>query len=364
MVTAKPQILNLLVKPLGSDCNLSCTYCYYLEKDKLYPSRNSRFMSDELLEKFVREFFAAQASDIVRFDWHGGEPTLLGTDKFRSIVRWQKKYANGRQVVNSLQTNGTLLTHEWANFFREYGFLIGISIDGPQHVHDRYRRDKAGRPTFEKAMQGLELLKQHGVDFNTLSVVNDYSAAYPLETYRFLKSIGSRYMQFLPAVERIDWNAGPDGLSLVAPASAGEAVLAPWSVDAAAYGKFLCTIFDEWVRGDVGAYYVITFDAVLAKWCGIEPASCAFADQCGGGPAMEANGDVYMCDHFVYPQHLLGNLNSSTLTELLLSQRQRKFGLDKQDLLPAYCRRCAFVAICAGECPKHWIALTPTRNRD
>jgi len=358
MLAHKPQVLNLLVKPIGSACNLNCAYCYYLEKEKLYPAKGGRVMSDALLEKYIREFFASQESSVVRFDWHGGEPTLLETDTFRKIVRWQKHYAGGRQVVNSLQTNGTLLTHEWANFFREHGFLIGISIDGPRHIHDRYRRDKAGEPTFDRVMQGIELLKQHGVEFNTLSVVNDYGAEYGVEVYQFLKSLGSRYMQFSPVVERIASEAGPGELRLVAPEVDG-AMLAPWSVAAEAYGRFLCTIFDEWVQNDVGYCYVITFDAVLAKWCGVEPPNCAFADVCGGGPAMEANGDIYMCDHFVYPDHLLGNLNDASILDMLVSERQLHFGQNKQDALPKFCRRCEYVSICAGECPKHRISTTP-----
>ena len=359
MMDRKPEVLNLLVKPVGSACNLNCAYCYYLEKEKLYPESVGRFMSDELLEKFIREFFAAQASCHVRFDWHGGEPTLLGADTFRKILRWQKQYAKGRQFSNSLQTNGTLLTHEWCNFFRENSFLIGISIDGPRHVHDRYRVDKSGAATFDRVMQGVELLKTHEVEFNTLSVVNDYGSAYPLETYRFLKSIGSRYMQFSPVVERLDSAALPHELALVAPGTAEGAATASWSVGPEAYGRFLCAIFDEWVRNDVGSYFVITFDAVLAKWCGTDPANCAFADICGGGPAMEANGDVYICDHFVYPEHLLGNLGDAGLREMLTSERQLRFGRNKQDLLPGYCRACEYVPICAGECPKHRIAVTP-----
>ena len=358
MFARKPQVLNLLVKPVGSECNLNCVYCYYLEKEKLYPGRAGQFMNDELLENFIRMFFASQETRSVRFDWHGGEPTLLGTDTFRKIVNWQKQYAKGRQVINSLQTNGTLLSHEWCNFFRENSFLIGISIDGPRHVHDRYRVDKSGEPTFDRVMHGIELLKQHEVDFNTLSVVNDYGAAYPLEIYRFLKSIGSRYMQFSPVVERVACAAVPQGLTLVAPET-DNAVLAPWSVEPVAYGKFLCEIFDEWVLNDVGNCYVITFDALLAKWCGIEPPNCAFADVCGGGPAMEANGDVFMCDHFVYPEYLLGNLNTSGLAEMLTSESQLRFGQNKQDTLPEYCRHCEYCSICAGECPKHRIVNTP-----
>lgn len=356
---SRPESLNLLVKPVGSRCNLRCDYCYYLEKQDLYPGQAALSMPDELLEKFIREFVAAQAGPCIRFDWHGGEPTLLDTDTFRKIVRWQKRYAGGRQVANSLQTNGTLLTHEWCNFFRENHFLIGISLDGPAHVHDRYRRDAAGQPTFDRVMQGVELLQSHRVEFNTLSVVNDYSAAYPLEIYRFLKKIGSHYLQFSPVVERLLPEPGPSGRKLAPPGELAAAPLAPWAVEPASYGKFLCAIFDEWVRKDVGEYFVVTFDAVLAKRCGVEPPNCALADVCGAGPAMEASGDVFVCDHYVYPEYCLGNIRDASVASLLLSQRQYEFGRAKRTGLPKICLACEHLPVCAGECPKHRIVRAP-----
>lgn len=340
---ARPLSLNLLMKPVGARCNLRCDYCYYLEKSELYPGQSALSMTDELLERFIREFIAAQSGPCIRFDWHGGEPTLLDPDTFRKIVRWQKKYAGARQIANSLQTNGTLLTHEWCNFFHENNFLIGLSLDGPAHVHDRYRRDVHGNPTFERVMQGLELLKSHRVEWNVLAVVSDYSALYPLEIYRFFKSIGSHYIQFAPVVERIKADDKTN------------AVLAPWSVDPLLYGHFLNAIFDEWVQTDVGNYFVVTFDSVLAKWCGVEPANCALADTCGTGPVMETCGDLYMCDHFVYPDYFLGNFQEQELATLLCSAKQMEFGRQKTANLPKVCRRCEHLPICAGECPKHRI---------
>ena len=359
MMLSRPESLNLLVKPVGSRCNLRCDYCYYLEKAGLYPDQSAMSMSDELLERFIREFIAAQSGPCIRFDWHGGEPTLLDTDTFRKIVRWQKKYAGSRQIANSLQTNGTLLTHEWCNFFHENNFLIGISLDGPAHIHDRYRRDAGGAPTFDRVMRGVELLKDHRVEFNTLSVVNDYSARYPQEVYRFFKKIGSHYMQFSPVVERILPAPGPEGQKLAPPDSGIAAKMAPWSVGPCEYGEFLCAIFDDWVLQDVGDYFVVTFDSVLAKWCGVEPPNCAFADICGNGPAMEACGDIYSCDHYVYPEYCLGNMKEKSLSSLLLSSRQIEFGQNKLAGLPEVCRKCKHCEICAGECPKHRIIRAP-----
>lgn len=359
---ARPESLNLLVKPVGARCNLRCDYCYYLEKSGLYPGQSKLSMPDELLEQFVREFIGAQSGPCIRFDWHGGEPTLLDPDTFRKIVRWQKKYAGARQIANSLQTNGTLLNHEWCNFFHENGFLIGISLDGPAHVHDRYRRDAEGKPTFERVMRGVELLKSHRVEFNTLSVVSDYSALYPRETYRFFKTIGSHYLQFSPIVERTLPTTGPAGKRLASPKNEAGAVMAPWSVEPLQYGRFLSEIFDEWIQTDVGEYFVVTFDAVLAKWCGVEPPNCALADTCGNGPALEAGGDVYLCDHYVYPEYCLGNMREQRLASLLVSERQREFGRQKLTGLPAVCRRCEHLRICAGECPKHRIVQTPEGN--
>lgn len=363
MISSRPISLNLLVKPVSSQCNLQCAYCYYLEKNTLYPGTTELRVSDELLERYIKEFLGAQTGSCVSFDWHGGEPTLLEVDTFRKIIRWQKHYARGRQIINSLQTNGTLLTHEWCNFFRENDFLIGISIDGPRHIHDRYRRDCGGEPTFDRVMKGIDLLKAHQVEFNTLSVVNDVNVLYPSEVYRFLKKIGSHYMQFSPVVERIRTEPGPEGMKLAPPGYEGETYLAPWSVEPLRYGKFLCEIFDEWILNDVGTYYVVTFDAVLAKWCGVELPNCVFADVCGNGPAMEACGDIYMCDHFVYPEYLLGNMNAESLESLLLSTRLQNFGQNKLAGLPKVCSDCEYIGICAGECPKNRIARTPQGER-
>jgi len=346
-------------------------YCYYLEKNKLYPDRATFEMSDELLERFIKQFLAVQEGPCIRFDWHGGEPTLLDIDTFRKIVRWQKRYSGGRQIANSLQTNGTLLTHEWCNFFYENDFLIGISIDGPQHIHDRYRRDCGGGPTFDKVMTGIELLKANHVEFNTLSVVNDYNARYPQEIYRFLKNIGSHYMQFTPVVERTMHESGPDELTLVPPGNGINAKVTPWSVGPRVYGQFLCAIFDEWIIKDVGSYFVVTFDAVLAKWCGAELPNCMFAEICGNGPAMEASGDIYMCDHFVYPEYLLGNINDASLESLLLSRRQLDFGQKKLTELPQLCLHCEIPRhLCrrvseASDCPDSgrgtWMELSMPR---
>lgn len=355
----RPVSLNLLAKPVGSRCNLRCVYCYYLDKSLLYPSQSALVMTDDLLERFIREFISAQSGPIIRFDWHGGEPTLLDPDTFRKIVRWQKKYAGSRQIANSLQTNGTLLTHEWCNFFYENNFLIGISLDGPAHVHDRYRRDINGNPTFERVMQGIELLKSHRVEWNTLAAITDYSAAYPLEIYRFFKSIGSHYIQFSPIVERIIPDDGFARQRLASPEEKINATMAPWSVNPLLYGQFLNAIFDEWLLADVGNYFVVTFDSVLAKWCGVEPATCALADTCGTGPVVEACGDIYMCDHFVYADYRLGNFQKQTLTSLLSSTRQIEFGQQKTSSLPGICRHCEHLPICAGECPKHRIVPMP-----
>lgn len=359
MMQSRPVSLNLLVKLAGPRCNLRCDYCYYLEKSELYEERSLPTMPDQLIERFIREFIAAQSGSWIRFDWHGGEPTLLDPDIFRKILRWQKKYAGSKQIANSLQTNGTLLTHEWCNFFRENGFLIGISLDGPDHIHDRYRWDAKGKPTFHKVMRGVELLQSHQVEFNTLSVVTDYSVQYPLEIYRFFKKLGSHYMQFTPVVERVLPANGREGRKLASPKDIGNAVMAPWSVDPLFYGRFLSEIFDEWVLHDVGNYYVVNFDAVLAKWCNVAPPTCALADACGNGPVMEANGDIYICDHYVYPEYCLGNVRKHDLTSLLLSVRQLKFGKNKTAGLPKICRQCEYLPICAGECPKHRIVPTP-----
>jgi len=350
----------LMAKPIGSVCNLDCKYCYYLEKEKLYPNDPHKwFMSEKVLESFIAQYIYSSTDPAVLFTWHGGEPIMRGMEFFEKVISLQRKYAGGRRIENSLQTNGTTLTDDWCRFFHDHHFLIGLSIDGPEHCHDHYRVYKNGQPSFAKVMKGLELLKKHTVEFNTLSVVNDYNARFPLEVYRFLKSIGSRYMQFIPIVEWIDPIARTDELAILPANSKKHAEVTDWSVDPEDYGDFLIRIFDEWVRKDVGDYYVVTFDCVLANWMGVPPPLCVYARICGHAGVMEYNGDVYSCDHYVFPEYKLGNIRDKTLLTLMHSPFQRKFGQDKQDSLPLYCQRCEFLDLCTGECPKNRIINAP-----
>lgn len=353
-----PLAFNLMIKPAGSLCNLDCHYCYYLDKAELYGGREPR-MTPGMLETVVREYIRACELPEVTFNWHGGEPLVLGIDFYRQALAFQRKYAEGKVIRNTLQTNGTLLTPQWADFFAEHDFLVGISLDGPASVHDRYRRDKGGQPTFDRVLHGLGLLAQAGAAFNTLSTVNKASEGRGLEIYRFLKSAGSRYMQFLPVVEHVCYpvdaagrlrkNARPH---IVDPSTEG-AVLAKWSVDSLAFGRFLCEIFDEWVCQDVGRCFVGHFDAALARWCGVQPGTCAFGETCGGNAVIEHNGDVYACDHFVYPRYRLGNIRTDSIREMMSSATQLRFGIDKRNTLPGKCRRCEWLFACTGECPKH-----------
>ena len=284
---------------------------------------------------------------------------MLGMGYFKKILELQEKYSRGRQIENVLQTNGTLLDDDWCRFFHDYHFLIGISIDGPEHIHDRYRRNKSGQPSFAKVMQGLEMLVKHHVEFNTLSVVNDCNAQSPLETYRFLKSTGSRYMQFTPVVERIAMHGHESSLSLMAGSDTSESQLAPWSVKPLDYGRFLCEVFDEWVLHDVGAYFVPTFDSILANWVGSMTSICVHAETCGHAGAIEHNGDVFACDHYVFPEYKLGNIYTDSLVSMMYSPRQIEFGQAKRNALPQYCRDCEYLFACNGECPKNRIMKTP-----
>jgi uncharacterized protein len=332
--------LYVMLKPAGAVCNLRCKYCYYLEKKNLYPHAGSYVMSEELLDEFIRQYLASQTMNEVLFTWHGGETLMRNIGFYRKAIELQKKYGQGRHIDNALQTNGTLLTDEWCRFFKENNFLIGISIDGPQHCHDVYRKDRDGRPSFFKVMQGISLLKKHGVEFNVMGVVNDYNADYPLEFYRFFKEIDCHYIQFSPIVETIDGRP------------------APWNVPAQKWGDFLIAVFDEWVKQDVGNYYVQYFDATLANLAGEKPGVCTMAKTCGHAGVMEFNGDVYSCDHFVYPDYKLGNINTHTLVEMMYSEKQSKFGTDKYDTLPRQCFDCPFLSLCYGECPKNRIIQT------
>lgn len=348
--------LYVMAKPAGAQCNLDCSYCYYLEKEELYRERKMSRMPDDLLEKFTDEYIHSQVTPEVLFTWHGGETLLRGIDFYRKALAFQRKYADGRLISNSIQTNGILLNDEWCRFFKENNFLVGISLDGPEHVHDRYRRDKGGRGTFSRVMRGVELLQKHGVEFNTMSVINDYNVHFPVETYRFFKEIGSHYMQFSPVVER--WGDRDDGLELLPPGKAENVEMPPWCVSAEDFGQFYCDMFDEWVIQDVGRYFVQMFDATLAGMAGQAPGVCIFAPACGHAAAMEHNGDVYACDHFVFPEYRLGNIRTDTLVSMMLSPKQMRFGNDKRDALPRQCRECEFLTLCNGECPKNRIIST------
>ena len=353
--------LYVMAKPVGSVCNLACTYCYYLEKSHLYRQEepSGRFtMSDELLERFIREYIESQTMPQVLFTWHGGETLMRPLAFYKRVVELQQKYARGRTIDNAIQTNGTLLTDEWCRFFREHNWLVGVSIDGPQEFHDEYRRNRQGMPSFQKVMRGITLLNKHGVEWNALAVVNDFNADYPLDFYRFFKEIGCRYIQFTPIVERILPHA--DGRHLACPADEEEIPLADFSVTPEQWGEFLCTLFDEWVRHDVGDYFIQLFDSTLANWVGQQPGVCTLAKTCGHAGVMEYNGDVYSCDHFVFPEYKLGNIRTQTLTEMMYSERQQRFGAMKRDGLPTQCRECEYLFACNGECPKNRFCRTAT----
>ncbi len=353
-----PVAFNVMLKPAGSLCNLDCHYCYYLDKSEIYGGREPK-MSDEMLETCIREYIQANDVKDVTFNWHGGEPLVMGLDFYRKAIALQQKYGKDKLIHNTLQTNGTLLTPEWAEFFRDNNFLIGISIDGPQDIHDKYRRDKGGKPTFASVMRGVELLYRNNVQYNTMTTVNKVSEGRGLEVYNFLKSIGSHYMQFMAVLEHVKYPMGANGKPLktarpyIVDPSEKDAELARWSVSALGFGKFLCDIFDYWVRNDVGQYFVNQFDAALACWYGEMPGTCAYAETCGGNTVIEHNGDVYPCDHFVYPKYLLGNITQTSLRELITSQGQVKFGIDKRNGLPSKCLKCRYCFACNGECPKH-----------
>jgi len=397
---SSPPAFQIMTKPIGPICNLDCKYCFYLEKEKLYPDKSKWRMDLELLGTYIRQYIQSQQAPEVFFAWQGGEPTLMGVDFFRHAVQFQRKYADGRRISNSVQTNGTLLDDEWCQFFTENDFLIGLSIDGPRKYHDKYRIDKKGRPTFDDVMRGMALLKKHATRFNTLCVVNRHNSQAPLEVYEFLKTEGSGFMQFIPLVERIGPAGGPldlaeppepkvvDGrvsLPLIGhsglstqdsgvasrhegPAQSqienqkskiGNAPVAPWSVEPLAYGQFLCDIFDHWVRRDVGRVFVQIFDVQLGIWMGLPASLCVFAETCGNALAMEHNGDLYACDHYVYPKYKLGNIAETPMRQLVDSQQQRLFGTDKRDTLPKFCRQCDVRFACNGECPKHRFLTAP-----
>ncbi len=350
---------HVLAKPIGPICNLDCKYCFYLEKESLYPQVEKWAMQPEVLESYIRQYIEAHDTPVVNFAWQGGEPTLLGVDYFRRVVELEQRYANGKQIANAFQTNGVLLNDAWAQFFLEHQFLIGISIDGPRELHDAYRVDKGGQPTFDRVMRGIETLQRNKVDFNTLTTLHRANADSPLEVYRFLKENGSGFMQFIPIVERIAHQVTDEGLRLISPDFTGAAKVAPWSVEPRQFGRFLSAIFDEWVRKDVGRTFVQLFDISLELWSGMPASLCIFRKQCGAALAIEHSGDLYSCDHFVYPANKLGNIMDAPLASLVSSPQQQHFGEAKESTLPKYCRECDVRFACNGECPKHRFLTTP-----
>ncbi|SNS60753.1 anaerobic sulfatase maturase [Tropicimonas sediminicola] len=355
----QPRPFNLMTKPIGPRCNIECQYCYYLEKLKLYPSEKKFRMSDEVLESYVRQVIETSleaGTTEINFAWQGGEPTMLGVDYFRKIVKLQAKHAPAAaKITNALQTNGMLLDDEWGAFLHDNAFLVGISIDGPKKVHDRYRIDRQGQPTFDKVMRGLEILQRHEIEHNALTTVHRANGGKGKDVYRFLKGLGIQFMQFIPIVER----NGADGL-----AGAPQVDMDPgnsvteWSVSPRAYGKFLCDVFDIWFRNDIGKVFVQHFDVMLGKWVGAPGGLCVFAETCGDSLALEHDGSLYSCDHYVYPEYRLGRITETPMREMLWTERQAEFGRAKSTTLTEQCKNCDYRFACNGGCPKHRIATS------
>jgi len=367
------QGLHVIAKPIGPICNLRCEYCFYLEKESLYAEGETWRMSDATLAAYVRQYIEAQpdAVEEIDFAFQGGEPTLLGIDFFRRAVQLQKEYVPpGKRIHNSLQTNGVLLDDRWCDFLREHGFLVGLSLDGPADLHDRYRRDKQGRRTFDRVIRAMRCLQEHGVEFNVLTCVNRHNGDHPGRVYRFLRDSGVQFVQFIPIVEPLGvaLPTGDNGVQSPTespPTSTGsaagnvEALVSGRSVRPEQFGRFLIGVFEEWIRHDVGQVFVRDFDQALAAWAGAGASLCIYAKHCGRATAIEHNGDLYSCDHFVDPQHKLGNIHRTPIRELANSARQEQFARDKERTLPECCRRCRFLFICNGACPKDRLVMAP-----
>lgn len=349
-------LFNLMLKPAGARCNLRCTYCYYLGKQRLYGGARD-VMSDDLLERLTRDYINSQPTSEVLFTWHGGEPLLRPLSFYRRALAMQQRYADGRRIRNSIQTNGTLLTDDWCRFLRDHDFLVGISIDGPQAEHDAYRTDKNGQPSFDGVMRGIDLLNQYGVRWNGMAAVNRLNARRPLSFYHFFRRLGCRYLQFTPVVERTVRCEGGERLAAVEE-DHSVAQLADYSVTPEQWGTFCCTIFDDWVRRDVGHVFIQLFDATLANWVGAPPGVCTLARTCGHTAAVEWNGDLYPCDHFVFPQYHLGNIADQPLQDMMSSGRQQSFSRMKTAALPSQCRHCRYLFACNGECPRNRFCQT------
>ena len=355
--------IHVVAKPIGPQCNLDCEYCFYLEKKALFPEGESLRMSDQVLSRFITNYIKSQPTPVVEFVWQGGEPTLLGIDFFRRVIALQQSFARHKTITNALQTNGTLLTDEWCEFLKQHHFMVGISLDGPQEIHDRYRRDRHGNGTFDAVMRGLRLLQKHQVEFNVLACVARDTAARPLEVYRFLRDQGVEFIQFTPIVERVpDVPSRQLGLRLSGPARLDrkepQVSVTPWTVVPEEYGDFLIAIYEEWVRQDVGKIFVMNFEWALNAWIGNPSPVCIHAETCGRSIAVEHNGDVYACDHCVYPNYRLGNVTTARLSGMVARSLSSGFGVSKAMALPRWCRECDVVAACQGGCPKHRFATS------
>lgn len=351
------QPFHLMAKPTSFQCNLACEYCFYLDKGMgtLQPNRHTRHMDDQVLRQYIRQYIACSPTTEVMFSWQGGEPTLAGLDFYRRVLVYQHQYSNGKIIRNSLQTNGVLINDAWAAFLAQHHFLVGISIDGPKSLHDIYRKNSAGNSVFQQVVDAVKRLQQYQVEFNLLAVVNNETAKAPLEIYHFLtQELAADYLQFIPIVERYDQVSGHRFGELIHPLAAGHHNITPWSVSGEAYGHFLITLFDEWVRHDVGKKFVQMFDCTLAAWMGESPGLCVMQPTCGNALVVEQNGDIYSCDHFVYPEQRLGNILTGNLDALVHGQQQKKFGEQKAALSPD-CRKCEYRFACHGGCPKHRI---------
>lgn len=338
---------SVMAKPVGSACNLRCKYCYYLEKGKFFKKSKVQLMDDKTLEYFIQEYIASQPTKNVTFNWHGGEALLRPLSFYKKVIDFETKHGKGRDISNTIQTNGTLLTDEWCKFFREYKWLVGLSIDGPEHLHDKYRKNRRGESSFSAVMDGICTLNRNLVDWNILATVNAANADYPDETYNFLKSLGTPFIQFTPVVERLK----DDGM--LAAGSEKDYALADFSVTPSQWGNFICRVFDIWVKNDVGKVYVNLFDTTLANRMGLKAPLCTMAKECGDGLAIEHNGDVFCCDHFVFPDYKLGNIHREPLWKLAMSEKQKDFASSKLSGLPKQCNECPHLWGCHGECPRN-----------
>ena len=347
---------NLLIKPIGSACNLRCKYCYYIDKAQIYGGKII-IMDNDLLELFVKQYIEANEVTDVTFNWHGGEPLLAGLDFYKKAIQLQRKYANGKLIHNTLQTNGTLLTDDWAKFFKDNGFLIGVSIDGPKEIHDGFRKANGGEETWQKVVKGIENLYRNNVEYNTLSTINHLSENQGIEVYQFLKQCGTNFMQFLPVMEFVNKNT-----KRITNPTDKDAEPTDWSVSAEGFGRFMCDIFDYWVKHDVGKYYVQLFDVTLANYAHLSSSLCAFDETCGNNAVIEHNGDVFLCDHFVYQSHKVGNIKEKPLKEILSDERFFDFGIKKRNQLPKQCLKCDYYFACHGECPKHRFSKSKDRE--